>query len=273
MAFASFAEVARAALAQAETLVSAWLPGGKQHGSEYVTRNPTRQDAAAGSFSINLLTGAWSDFATGDAGGDLISLFAFLNGLTQGKASYQLSRQLGVAPPPAAKADSKHVSPVPDSAPEPPVKHPRHGKPSAQWIYCDPDGQVLGYQYRFETPDGKQFSPVTLWQNADNGSLFWRFAKAPGQAPLYRLATLYSRPDAPVVVCEGEKAADSAGRLLPGFIALTSPNGAKAADKADWRHLKNRQVTIWPDADQPGQAYAEAAVSYTHLTLPTSDLV
>ena len=261
MAFANFETVARAALAQAQTLVPAWLPEGKQHGSEYVTRNPTRQDATAGSFSINLESGAWSDFAEGGnaKGGDLISLYAYLHGLPQGKACAALARDLGVAPPPAAKTDnSKHVSPVPDSAPEPPAKHPRHGKPSAQWIYCDPDGQVLSYQYRFETPDGKQFSPVTLWVNTDTGKLFWRFRKAPGQAPLYRLDQLYSRPDAPVVICEGEKAADAAQRLLPGFIAVTSPNGAKAPDKADFSHLRDRAVTIWPDSDAPGKAYAEA---------------
>ena len=265
MAFASFEAVARAALAQAQTLVPSWLPEGRQHGSEYVSRNPTRQDATAGSFSVNLQSGAWSDFAEGgDAkGGDLISLYAYLHGLTQGKACAALARDLGVAPPPpAAKTDnSKHVSPVPDSAPEPPAAHKRHGKPSAQWIYCDPDGQVLSYQYRFETPDGKQFSPVTLWQNTDNGSLFWRFAKAPGQAPLYRLDALYARPAAPVVITEGEKAADAAARLLPDFVAVTSPNGAKAADKADFSHLKNRQVTIWPDADKSGQAYAEAVTA------------
>ncbi len=187
-----FTAVARAAVAQARALVPAWLPEGRQHGSEYVTRNPTRSDAAAGSFSINTATGAWSDFATGDAGGDLIALFAYLHGLTQGRACGELARQLGVAPPPAAKTDnSKHVSPVPDSAPEPPATHKRHGKPSAVWVYRDPDGQVLSYQLRFETPDGKQFSPLTCWQNADNGSLFWRFAKAPGQAPLYGLDRLY----------------------------------------------------------------------------------
>ena len=263
MAFASFEVVARAALAQSTTLVPAWLPGGKHHGPEYVSKNPTRSDAAAGSFSVNLASGAWSDFATGDKGGDLISLHAYLQGLTQGKASYALSKQLNVAPPPdRSKADnSRHVSPVPDSAPEPPAKHPRHGAHSAQWCYRDPDGQVLSYQRRFETPDGKQFSPVTLWVNTDNGSLFWRHAKAPGQQPLYRLDQLYARPDAPVCLCEGEKAADAAQRLLPDFVTTTSANGAKAASKADWSHLRGRAVVIWSDADKAGDGYAADVAS------------
>ena len=112
MAFANFETVARAALAQAQTLVPAWLPEGRQHGPEYISRNPTRSDAAAGSFSINLQSGAWSDFATGDKGGDLISLYAYLHRLTQGKACSDLSKQLGVAPPPArSNADNaRHLS-------------------------------------------------------------------------------------------------------------------------------------------------------------------
>ena len=287
MAYAtSFKEVAAVALSQAESLVPDWLPGGKQHGSEYVSKNPTRQDAAAGSFSINLLNGAWSDFAEGgDAkGGDLISLHRYLHGLPSQKAARDdLAQKLGVSPvstPPAAKATAKtdnrrHVSPVPDSAPEPPAAHKYHGKPTAQWCYRDPDGQVLFHVYRLIKADGeKSYSPVTLWQNADNGSLFWRFKEAPGQRPLYRLDALYSRPDAPVLICEGEKSADAAQRLLPDFVTTTSPNGKSSAHKADFSHLKNRQVTIWPDADKSGQAYAESvaailkALGVTALTAP-----
>lgn len=263
MAYASFEVVARAALAQSETLVPAWLPNGQREGDEWVVLNPNRDDRSKGSFKTNLTTGLWADFA-GDGsrkitGKDLIALFAYLNDLPNGKACAALARQLGVAPPPpAAKADnSKHVSPVPDSAPEPPAKHPIHGKPTAQWVYRDPDGQLLFYVRRLIKADGeKSYSPVTLWLNQDTGSLFWRHAKAPDPQPLYGLDRLYNRPDAPVCLCEGEKAADAAARLLPDFVTTTSPNGSSNAHKADWQHLKGRQVTIWPDADKAGKGYA-----------------
>jgi hypothetical protein len=42
-------------------------------------------------------------------------------------------------------------------------------------------------------------------------------------------------------------------------VAVTSPNGAKSANKADWSSLRGRPVTVWPDADAPGLAFAEAA--------------
>ena len=42
--------------------------------------NPTRPDRRAGSFKVNLRTGRWADFATGDKGGDAVSLAAYLSG-------------------------------------------------------------------------------------------------------------------------------------------------------------------------------------------------
>jgi hypothetical protein len=49
-----------------------------------------------GSFKINLRTGQWADFATGDKGGDVISLAAYLHGLTQAAAAGKISEMLGL---------------------------------------------------------------------------------------------------------------------------------------------------------------------------------
>ncbi|WP_216598358.1 hypothetical protein [Ruegeria sp. HKCCD6119] len=58
--------------------------------------NPTRADRSRGSFRINLDSGLWADFATGEKGGDAISLFAYLNEVQQGQAARALARRLGV---------------------------------------------------------------------------------------------------------------------------------------------------------------------------------
>ena len=79
------------------SLLATWLPDGKQIGGEWVALNPTRQDRRAGSFKINIKTGIWSDFATGDRGGDPISLYAYLNGLRQIEAARKLRDMLGGA--------------------------------------------------------------------------------------------------------------------------------------------------------------------------------
>jgi hypothetical protein len=94
----AFRRVAEAALVSAETIVSRWLPDGRRLGREWVALNPTRSDAKKGSFKVNLTTGAWSDFATGSAGGDLVSLAAYIHKLKQGDAAVRVAAMLGIDP-------------------------------------------------------------------------------------------------------------------------------------------------------------------------------
>lgn len=74
----AFGRIAEAALGRADAIVTRWLPDGRREGAEWVARNPTRADHRPGSFKVNLLTGRWGDFSTGDKGGDLVALAAFL---------------------------------------------------------------------------------------------------------------------------------------------------------------------------------------------------
>ena len=91
-----FREVNTAALPRLASLCAAWLPGGRRRGTEYLALNPTRDDKRIGSFSINLTTGRWGDFATDHRGGDPISLCAYLRGITQIEAARALADELGV---------------------------------------------------------------------------------------------------------------------------------------------------------------------------------
>jgi uncharacterized protein (DUF927 family) len=89
-----------------------------------------------------------------------------------------------------------------------------------------------------------------------SGKLEWRWLGVDPLRPLYGLDRLAARPDADAMICEGEKAADAATLLFPDHVAVTSPNGAKAADKTDWSALAGRRCVLWPDADEAGEAYA-----------------
>ncbi len=91
-----FAAVNRAALAALPALLRRWLPDGRQVGREYLARNPRRADKRAGSFKVNTRTGRWADFATGDAGGDVVSLCAYLAGIGQAEAARSLADMLQV---------------------------------------------------------------------------------------------------------------------------------------------------------------------------------
>jgi hypothetical protein len=166
----------------------------------------------------------------------------------------------GDAPKQTKKKDDgwRCLTPVPDDAPAPPEAHPSLGKPTGRWFYSDAEGRLLGLANRFDATDGsKQFRPLTLWERERDHRREWRWEAWPVPRPLYHLADLAERPKAPVLVVEGEKAADAAGRLLPDFVVVTSPNGSKSASKADWSPLAGRRVVAWGDADDPGAAYAE----------------
>ena len=91
-----FDSINSAALQALPRLVLRWLPDGHRSGREWIARNPRRNDRRPGSFRVNLLTGKWSDFATGDAGGDPVSLAAFLAGVGQAEAARRLSEMLGI---------------------------------------------------------------------------------------------------------------------------------------------------------------------------------
>jgi hypothetical protein len=90
-----FAALNRQALAQLPVILNELLPGGMVRGQEYTARNPTRADRRAGSFRINLQSGRWADFATGDAGGDVVSLVAYLRQCSQGDAARWLRERIG----------------------------------------------------------------------------------------------------------------------------------------------------------------------------------
>ena len=147
------------------------------------------------------------------------------------------------------------VVPVPPGAPEPPASHIRLGKPIARWTYRNLTGEVLGYVSRFDLPDGgKVFLPLSLRRSVRGLRWFWKALPVP--RPLYGLDHLAARPEAPVLICEGEKAADAAQKIFPGHVVVTSQGGAAAARKADWGTLRSREVLIWPDYDQSGADYA-----------------
>ena len=94
----AFRRIADAALSNSDAIVRRWLPDGRREGPEWVARNPRRADRRPGSFKVNLRTGRWGDFATKDAGADLISLAAHLFGLGQGEAAHKIADMLGIDP-------------------------------------------------------------------------------------------------------------------------------------------------------------------------------
>lgn len=260
----NFRAISEAALNRSESLVAAWLPSGKRHGHEWRCGNLSGD--AGNSLAVNLTTGLWSDFSSGDKGGDLVSLYAaiFTAG-DQAQAARELAAQLSMdaverigAPAssstgPTANAKKRTpwipVTPVPESAGPPPVAHVARGKPEASWQYFDRDGKLLGLAYRFRTSDGgKDIIPCVWARHEVSGAQKWHWLSFPEPRPLYGLDRLGD--DKPVLIVEGEKCVDAAFGLIGStFDVLSWPGGGKAVSKADFSPIEGRKVIVWPDCD------------------------
>jgi len=166
------------------------------------------------------------------------------------------------SPRPAAEGEWRALVPVPEDAPPPPARHAKLGEPVMRWEYRDAEGRVLGYKLRFATDTNgggeKTYRPLTFCEGP-NGRREWRWQDFPTPRPLYGLDRLAARPEAPVLIVEGEKTADAAERLFAEFVSICSPNGADAPQGADWRPLAGRNLFAWPDADPKGCDYVSEA--------------
>ena len=247
-----FEDVAASALSRAESLLAAWI-GGRRHGHEW--KGERRVNGGPGdSWCVNLNTGAWLHGAGGEAGGDLISLYAALNSTDQVKALQAVAELVGTNPQARVeKKTTEKASEYPPS-PIPPDAPPVPGNPAAVYRY----GAAFVVA-RYETSDGKDFRHYT-WRNGR-----WHAKAYPAPRPIYNAALIDAEPDAPVLIVEGEKCADAAANALHGHVVVTWAGGAQAVDKSDWRPLAGRNVTIWPDADTPGK---KAAVKLAEILVP-----
>jgi len=272
-----FVALAAALLDRSETLVSRWLPAGKKRGHHWYVGDFHGSEGK--SANVNLDTGTWIDNGTGEKGGDLISLYACIRGMTNAQAARELIEDNGwaasaVVKEPKAKkpkgVEWMPIHPVPEDAPEYRTQwgHFARGIPGMHWEYRNAEGQLLGVVCRFDKSDGsKDVQPLSFCQGSD-GKRMWRY-KAFGQPrPLYgldRLAKFDAEADGLVIVLEGEKKSDALWKALGEKIPVVSwPGGCKTAHLADWRPIAGKRIVCWPDAD--AQKHKQ-----THQLLPLEE--
>lgn len=134
------------------------------------------------------------------------------------------------------------------------------GKFKQAWAYRDRDGHTAFWVARYEARKGKG-KTIRPW-TYDARERDWIPRAPPSPRLLYGTERLYERPKADVVVVEGEKTCDAARKLLPSYVVVTWQGGTGAVDYAQWEVLKGRRVTVWPDADEPGQKAAREIVKH-----------
>jgi len=191
-------------------------------------------------------------------GGSGMDLLMRATNLSYAEACKRIEQHLGVSSSSAAaKPHRIPEQPPADASP------PSLSGATAQWCYRNADGEQLFWIQRIDKSNGKKLFIHRVWLDGawhrpsrrDSFTCDW-----PSPRPLYRLADLTARPDAPVLVVEGEKCADAAATLFPTAVCCAWPNGSNAINKADWSALAGRRITLWPDADDAGrQAMAKLA--------------
>lgn len=266
-----------------------WFPYGVVNGVEFCIGSVSGE--AGQSLRIRMegaKAGIWSDFSEGEVGKDLISLYAFKEGMSQGKACAALAGRLGIEitdsrpqtgnhfepivsqktpqkPAPAQAAQGVEEAkprtewvpllPVPANAGDYPRAHIKRGRPQMHWEYRDQQGQLLGVIYRFvNSSGGKEVLPCVYAEHPATGAREWRWISFREPRPLYLKGAF--RPELPVLVVEGEKCTDAAFAVVGDLYDTVSwPGGGKAVDKTDWTALAGRHVILWPDCD--AKAYPE----------------
>ena len=246
-----------------EDLCMELLPGGKRVGHEWMCGSVNGE--AGKSMHVELRgpkTGMFRDHANGD-GGDVLKLVELSQNLHDFKAVMDWCRSwLGL---PA-------WTPDPNAAPPfDPMRFTfkdRYG--SRAWTYKDIHGVIIGYAVRFEDGDKKDVLPLRVI----DGRPRWKGWTGEERKPIYNIDLLARRPNASLLIVEGEKTADAARKLFPDRVVLTWQGGSKAVKNVDWQpvidhigaNIENDEFStvMWPDADGPGRSCAK----YLRTLLP-----
>lgn len=249
-----FNELNQQALPHIESIVRELFPGGKKSGREYKIGSLSGESGT--SLSINIQTGVWSDFATGDKGG-ILRLIELARGISIKEAADWLAARIGqpvFTPETKSKSDDWEPQPYsPDLAPDNAFIH-KGRNPTGIWRYVTKDGKTAGYAVRFDSERSKEVLPLTYCKSK-SGALGWKWKAMAAPRPLFSLDRLSDHDD-PIILVEGEKAATAL--INACYNATTWSGGASAYAKTDWKALAGREVLIWPDNDAPGFGAAKA---------------
>lgn len=133
-----------------------------------------------------------------------------------------------------------------------PTPHgPSNGSAIHWYDYVDESGELL-YQVGRKQPKG-------FTQRHPDGNGGWSWSLNGTRRVIYRLPELISRPDETVYIVEGEKDADRLCAL--GLLATTNSGGAGKWRAEFSEFLRDRDVVILPDNDDPGRKHADQVLA------------
>ena len=125
------------------------------------------------------------------------------------------------------------------------------GEPAAVWSIKDERGEVQAIHVRFDHDGGKECK----WRLPEGTFKEGLKGRKLSTLPLYRSEHVADCPeDLPVVVVEGEKAADALAEVYPAVLGtVTGASGTPGAEALEV--LRSRRVVLWPDNDEEGRRH------------------
>jgi hypothetical protein len=184
-----------------------------------------------GSREVHLGKGTWFDFETNEGGG-CVDLVRMNEGATIASNIPEiLERKFGIQ-----RQAQQSLQPARFM--------------SAVYDYIDDQGEVR-YQVR-------RFEPKTFRQCRPDGKGGWLFNMDGVEALPYNLHKILARPDEPVFIVEGEKAAEKVATL--GLLATTSHGGAKKWQPVLNQYFAGRNVVVLADNDDAGREHADIVI-------------
>ncbi len=129
-----------------------------------------------------------------------------------------------------------------------------HGYLPTVFEYRDEEGDLLQVVVRYDhATERKIIVPLRYCGKGRDGRDLFYWTWIPGTKLLYGADLLAQRAHAPVLVVEGEKAANAARLLLPNYVVIAWPSGSAGLRLAELLPLVGREITCWPDNDPAGR--------------------
>jgi putative DNA primase/helicase len=289
-----FEGINAAALGNGRALAQQLVPGGTFRSHEYVVRNPARDDKNLGSFAVNCRTGRWSDFAIGTKGGDFISWFAHARNVDQNEAARQIAKKLGiplykhkganVGTPAKPNSSSRVISKLSEKHRSDTASQALSWERATDISHCGDEGPPLYHaeiRRHYYPSDGfpkqkvkikRQSEPkdtwITWYRIFRNGiPTGWQPKKPDDYIATPYVTAILDPFDVElkadeILWPEGEKDVDSLNELnLPAFTFGGVGDGLPAGIRS---YLKDRQIVILADNDDPGREHAEKKAALAH---------
>lgn len=227
-------------------------------GTNYIGLCPFHEDSSP-SFNVSQQKQFYKCFGCGE-GGDVFNFLMKQHGIDFKGAVDMLKAGGGMGNPVITREKEKPrpkweiITPVPENAPAPPdklwdFKEKKFYKIDNLYHYYNEDLLLVGCTARINKPNGKEVKPLSYCTDGTNQK--W-VSKAPDRPTLYGLEQLKLKPNAKILMVEGEKCKDAAQKIFKDnmeLIPMSWLGGTQRVLVVAWEPIKNRTIIYWPDAD------------------------